>query len=677
MISQYGGPTRPNTPFANPAVDENYTLQGLNLRDPDAIITNGETSFMINSREYARNDGESRVAQRMREGSSFLSTPVGETLNVQNVATATGDGTITNLAAIAQPFTVSASGALSRLDLEVKNNGSFSPSTGHIIIEIYTDNSGMPGVLICESSILSSDITSSYQYLTARFIDAPSLISGSKYWAVVYVQDNGVGPYYLHKTATSAALTVGFTGNKTTGQAITSSSPLGASVHYKTYLATEGGIQGYSLRYPSNSVNLILFAQLGKLYSTFITSGGATTLVDSSLNSSAQNVRFAQLDDMTVYVDGVNPARQWDGTNAPTALTGVPSAAPLNLITWKNYLFFQTGPTRWDFSDINNFISYPSTNFFYIGTPLSADHCTGALVFHDNLTIFTHNSKYLVLAGSSAAIATMTYKEVVGTQGAISQEAICADANFIYFISDDGNLWAWNGAKDTLLSDKLQPELSGVVDKSKIRLDIYRNQVRIYYPKSPSSFNNQCLIYDLVLQQWFMDTGHPVATSTNLYLDDQQLIEFSSLVGAVYYGEDGFDDLGKALAWKYWTNYKTYAYRRRNGQTFGGGSAKKRIKRFHPVVRTVGTNYTMYVGKDMDFANNPDMREYVINGGGATWGNFVWGDGTRYGEVGQISGLSGMSGRGLHIQFRFERTGVDTPAELYGYIAQYKLGRQK
>lgn len=684
MQSAFGA-SRPNTPFVNPAVDENYTLQGLNLRDPDAIITDGETSFTINSREYARNPNEQRVANRMRQGSAFLSTPVGQAENVSNTATGTGDCLIQNVSTIvegivnvatypvAQPFTPSSEGALTRLDLQLKTIG---PATGHLLIEIYTDNDGVPGILIAESSVLANSISSTYGYVPAYFIDAPILTEGQQYWWIVYVQDNGIGPYYIEQTAGSEALVLTMVGNKTTGQTIGSSTALGVNLTYKTYLSTPGGIQGSTLRYPSNDVNLIMFAQLGKLYSVDY-EVGTPTLIDSSLSSSAENIRFAQVDDWTVYVDGVNPARYWDGTNPPANLGGVPSAAPLNLITWKNYLFFQTGPTRVDFSDINNFISYPDVNYFYVGTPLSADHITGWVVFHDNLTIFTHTTKYLVLAGSTASISTFTYKEAVGTRGAVSQEAMTADANFVYFISDDGNLYAWNGAKDTLLSDKLQPVLSAIEDKTKIRLDYYRNQIRIYYPTSPSNTSDTMLLYDLQLAQWFMDTGHPVNSSTNLYLDDQQLIEFSSLVGAVYFGEAQFSDLGKAIAWKYHTNYKTYAYRRRNGQTFGGGSAKKRIKRFHPVVRTEDAEYIMYVGKDMDFANTPDMREYIISGGGAEWGAFVWNDGTTWGQEGQVSNLSGMSGRGLHIQYRFERTGVETPAELYGYISQYKLGRQK
>jgi hypothetical protein len=669
MNSAFTAPHRPNAPFANPAVDENYSLAGLNLRDPDEIMSAGETPFTINSRMYARNTGDSRVANRTRMGASVLSNPVGETLNVQNVATATGDIPITNTVVFAQPFTPNANGVLGRLDIEIEK---VAGATGHVLVQVYTDTGGKPGTLLAESSIYSNTISSSYAYLTTRFIDAPSLVSGTQYWWVAYVQDNGTGPYNLHKTAASGALQVVFTNN-----VLTSSTPLGYSARYKTYLSTAGGVKGYGLRYPSsNTNNLILFAQLGSVYSTSLTSP-TPTAVDSSLTSSAPYVRFTQVNDFSIWVNGVNPARWTDFNTVPTPVNipGVPAInAPTNVISWQNRLFFMTDVTRVDFSDLSNFTSYTSTNFFYVPTPKSPDHMTGWVVFQDKLTIFTHTTKHVI---SGSDISTFTRKEAVGTKGAVSQEAICADHNGVYFIADDGNLYMWNGASDTLLSDKMQPELSAVTDKSKIRINVYKNQIRVYYPKTPSTFNNQMLLFDLTLKQWFMDTGHPVIGATYLYLDQQQLVEFSSLVGQVYFGETQYSDLGKAIDWKYWTNYKTYAYRRRNGQTYGGGSAKKRIKRFRPIIRTVNADYTMLVGKDQDFANNPDMREYIVAGGGAKWGAFVWGDGSKYGKVGQVDGLAGMSGRGKHIQYRFERKGVETPVELYGYISIYKIGRQK
>lgn len=663
-------PGRP-TATANPATEETYDLKGLNLKDPDEIMPPGESPWTINSRMYARNDAESRVASRTRKGASILSLPNGETLNVQNVASNTGDAPFTRTdsatyTAVAMPFTPSANGPLSRLDLNIKKT---LGATGHVIVEIRNDNSGLPGsTILAQSSILNNLVTTAYAYVTMRFIDAPTLVSGTKYWIYAYIQDNGTGTFNLDKTAATGAYS---TSDGSTWTA------LGYSVNFKTYLATAGAIRGFSLRYPSDATkNLILFAQNDKIYSVPKT-GGAPTQIDSGLNSSGSPVRFAQVDNNSYWVNGFDQARQWDGTTVTNVGGTIPSLSPSNIIFWKQRFFIISANNRVDFSDIfvpGTTPTWSSVNFFYIGSPQSADHITGWEIFQDHLVIFTHESKWTILGSD---ISTFTYKQAVGTKGAVSQEAMDADRNNIYFMSDDMQVYSTNGATDRLLSDKLQPEFQGITDPTKVRIHVYRNQVRVYYPKTPSSFANRMALYDIALDQWFLDTDHPVMGSAELYLDDNQLIEFSSLIGQVFFGETQFSDLGKDIDYKFWTNYKTYAYRRRTGQTFGGGSAKKRIKRFRPVVRVTESNFIMRVGKDMDFANSPDMRDYLVAGNGAVWGQWVYGDGTTWGTTRQIQNRSGMSGRGQYIQYRFERKGVETPVELYGYISQYKVGRQK
>lgn len=669
-------PARPNAPLVTPAVDENYELAGLNLRDPDEIMPPGETEFTINSRMFAREEGDSRVANRTRQGATFLSTPVGQALSTHNTATASvGDLAFGDLAdgtrrLLAQQYTATDTGALTQLDIELRKD---SGSSGVAIVGIYTDKSGLPGTQIAEGSVRGNLLTTSQAFYSAYFIDAPPIASGTLYWIVVFLQDNGRGDYYINQSTGS-----GIRGSVDDG--LTWGTIIGSGeMRFKTYISTPGQTKGWTTRYPSTGSNLIMFSQLAAIYST--TKAGATpTAVDTGLNSLATYTRFEQVDDLTIWVNGLNNARWWDGTNSPTDVPNVPSptgTAPSNVIFWQNRLFFMTDVNRVDFSDLvtdTASLTFSSVNFFYVPTPKSADHMTGWLVFQDNLTVFTHETKHIIIGSD---ISTFTRREAVGTKGAVSQEAICADRNFVYFMATDGQIYRWNGSTDELLSDKVFPELSGIVDKTKVRLAIRNNQLRVYYAKAPSSFNNQMLLLDLQLNQWFMDTERACQGSTNLSLDNNELIEFSSLVGQCYLGENEFSDLGKRLDWKYWTNYKTYGYRRRSGQTVGGGSAKKRIKRFRPIIRTANVDYTMMVGKDMDYANRPDMREYIVAGGGAKFGQFLWHDGTRWGKTPQIDNLAGMSGRGKHIQYRFERLGVDTPVDLYGYIAQYKIGAQK
>lgn len=658
------------TATAAPAIDEFYGLRGLDMTTPDEEMLLGNTPWTINSRMYARNVGENRVGNRTRMGASHLSVAVGETLDTSNTDSGIGDLDFSTTKLVATALTPETDGALTRLDIELKRIGL---ATGHVIIEIYTDTSGIPGNLIAESSIYASTITTSYQFLTCYFIDAPTLSTDDQYWIVCYIQDNGSGSYYLDQTVAGSVLEL-------TLVDAGAWSSVDCGIRFKTYIAPVGGVKGYFRYYPSDSSkNAIMIVQGTTLYAVNKATGVATS-VDTDIDSSSVRVRFDQVDDNLVYTDGFSVLKQWDGTNAPTPVPNVPITNPDNVLAWQNRVFVYQG-TRVVFSDLGDMTSWPAVNFFYIPitTPKSPDHITGWKVFQDNLDFTTHRTKYQVIGSN---IANFTYKEVVGTKGAASDEGSVCDRNYMYFISDDKMIYRWNGISDELLSTAVESELQGVDDVTKVRLHLYRNQLRIYYTNQGEG---RMLLLDIELSAptqgdwvWLLDTAHPVCGSTDLYLDtDDPLVEFSSVVGAVYYGETQYSDLGKALDWKYWTNYKTYGYRRRNGQSFGGASTKKRVRRFHPIIRTENADYTMSIGRDFNFANNPDMRAYVVVGGSAKFGSFIWGDGTKWGRAKQIMTLTPISGRGNFIQYRFERKGVETPVELYGWVSQYKIGLPK
>lgn len=651
MRSSFGQTRRKIMATSEPKIDETYDLRGLNLIAPDQIMKNGESPYTINSRMYARNDNESRVANRTRKGSTRLSVAVGQTLDTQNVDTGTGDLAFTTTRIIAQPFEAGADGALTRLDFELKRAAG---ATGHVRVEVAEDNGGIPGQTIAESSILSSDITDTYQYLPSYLIDAPSLNDGSTYFAILYIQDNGSGTYYVRQTADVGALDL----DSVDGGVSWNS--LGASFRFKSYLSVDEGVKGYIRRYPSDGVKRTLFAAGESVHSA--QDNGTVTELSSAINAGAVAVRFAFVDDKNMWVDGFGAPKWYDGS----AVTNIPNAplAATHVIIHQGRSFFVTDKTLIRFSELYDFATYPSVNFFYVPDPKSSDPVTGWRSFQDNLVIWTHETKHIVYGND---ISTFTRKEAIGTKGAVSDEAIAVDKNNAYFMADDGTINAFNGISDKDISGKMEPEFSSIVDKSKVRLHLYRNQLRVYYAKAPASYNNRMALYDIAQDQWFMDTGRPVTGSLEWTQDENELIEFSSRAPWMFKGEQNFSDLGKPIDWKYWTNYKIY----------GSGASKKRIKRFRPVIRTVDANYTMLVGKDMDFANRPDMREYIISGGGATWGNFVWGDGTKYGRNRIVDKNSAMSGRGRHIQYRFERNGVETPVELYGYISQIKEGRPK
>lgn len=633
--------------------DENYDLKGTNQIAPDQIMPKGESPYNLNCRSYARNDGETRVAIRTRLGSVRLSTPVGETADVANTASATGDITITGATRIAQPFNLTSAGALTKFESSIKKAVG---ATNHVIVEIYTNVGGEPGILLAQGSIESSNITTSYSYVASYFIDAPSLNATDDYWVVHSIQSDGSGTYYLEQTAASGALT-------SSGGAW---SALGASHRFKTYVSTVGGVKGYTKRYPQNATNRTLFAQGTNVYS--VPDSPATPVsISSAINASATKVRFCQFNDQTLWCDGFNTPKTWDGTTV-SAISGI-SDTPVLMVPHKQRLFYvpKEDPTRVNVSDLNDITNYSSVNFLYVPNPISQDHISGARVFQDNLVIFTHETKHIVYGSS---LSTFERKEAIGTKGAVSDEAIAVDRNYIYFMADDGMIYRYNGVSDELISQKIELELRGITNKDSVRFHIYNNQLRVYYAKNPSTTVDSMALFDLETLQWFLDTGRVVAGSMEWTQDDNELIEFSSVVGAFYRGETGNSDLGKALDFKYWTAYKAYT----------SGAAKDRIKRFRPLLRTTGVTYTMSIGKDVDFENAPDMRDYEVTSGGITWGDGVskWGDGvSKWGSAKFIDKPAGMSGRGKFTQYRFEMNGVDVPVELYGYISLIKSGRDR
>ena len=651
MRSNFGRQSAGITATTQPFIDESYDLKGLNLTLPDQVMPKGQTPLADNSRMYARNDGDARVAIRTRKGSTSFMTPIGETEDTTNTDTSTGDLSFTTTRIVAQPFEATAAGALTMLELELKKAAG---ATGHIIVEIATDNGGIPGTVIAESSILASDVTTSYQYLGARFMDAPDLALSTQYWIIAYIQDNGSGTYYINQTADSGALDLQSLDSQVTW------SSLDASFRFKSYVSDSDPIKGFTRRYPSDGADRTLIAVGSSIYA--VQDNGTSTEIDSALSAGSDYTRFAFVDDKSAFVNGVDAARWWDGTTS-TNITGAP-LAPRNVIVHQGRMFFLTDKTKVNFSDLYNFLSYPSVNFFYVPSPKSADPVTAWHSFQDNLVIFTHETKHIVYGTD---ISSFTRKEAVGTKGAVSQEATAVDRNYIYFMADDGQIYRFNGVSDELLSQNMESEFNNIQDKSKVRLHLYRNQLRVYYAKTPTTQNNRMALLDLEFGEWFIDTGKSTLGSLEFTQDDNELVEFSSKVGQMFNGEQSYSDMGKAIDWKYYTNYKIY----------GSGASRKRIKRFRPVVRTQNANYTLLVGKDMDYNNTPDMREYVISGGGAQWGAFVWGDGTKWGKKKIIDRKSAMSGRGRHIQYRFERKGVETPVELYGYISQIKEGRPK
>ena len=638
-------------------LDENYDLKGLNLVAPDQVMPPGETPFAVNCRRYADNSQETAVAIRTRQGSTMFSTPVGEAVNVEVDATATGDIDITPETIVAIPFTADGAGALTKATLRVKKVNS---TRGYLIVQVYTSFLDLPGRPIATSSAAPSIIGSSYADISLRFMDAPALNDGDDYFLVVKMQTLGAGVYQLEKVGTGAIRL------STDNQDTWTVTDYGANFSVSTSEA--GFIKGFHKRYPEDQDALTLFAMGTSVYKVPNSPATPEFLDEGAVSASSEIVRFFSIDQRTFWTDGENPARWYNGVDAPEAVPNIPNAngvPVLGMIFENRALWVPKGDrTRIDFSALYDFETYPEVNFLYIGRPSSRDWITSMHQFREAATIFTKETKY-TLTGTD--IKTFQPIPHIGTKGAISHEATAVGVDAIYFMADDRNIYAWNGSKDILISKKVRPELKKILDLDKVRFHLYNNQLRVYYNRNPDSDVTNMLLFDIEEGQWYRDTGRAVMGSMEWTFDDNELVEFSSKCGWIFFGERNYSDLGKPISFKYWTAYKPY----------GSGAAKDRIKKFRPVVRPAASSYYMQVGKDIDFNNTPVMRPWLVDSGGAPWGSFNWGDGTVFGGARLVDNASAMSGRGKLTQFRFEHDGIEQPVFLVGYIAIVKVGRPR
>lgn len=623
-------------------------FQGLDTTHPYTQLKDTQSPHFYNCRLYARNSTDRRVAVGTRKGPGFYSVPLGETIDA-NVTSTTGgaDQSVTSVDWIADKFTNTNAGRLTKLDLRLKTG--LAP-TQHLIVAVYSDNSGVPGSLLATSSILSSSITGSASFISARFIEAPALAAGTVYWVVVYMQMGGSGSWYW--TSNTAATTALTSTNSGGSWAVTT-----FAMNLKTYVSTDSRLLGGFRFTPSNATAKSVIAHGTNVY-TVNDVTGATTSIKSGL-SAATDYFFDQSNDQLFSVNGVDVPQYWDG--ATWAAVGGSPGVSKYLTFHKNRAWFVSvsDPTKIVFSELGDYQTYLSTNFIYAPAPKSGDPITGILVFQDNLTVFTRKTKY-VLFGDDPG--NFVLRQSSGKKGATSQATIKADPNYVYFLSDDG-IYRYNGSSDELISDAVQTEVDNIADKTRASAVVHDNYYKLYYPAAGATHNNTCLLWDTLNKFWLRDSETYV--DKPFTDENSDLIEGSSVVGAIYYAEQAYSDMGKPIPFVYWTKY------------FGDGLRKLFLRRIVPSIRLQTQPYNLNIYIDINQTNTIPLR-YTIDAlasGEVYGGGALFGDGSTFGSAVISTPTTLRGSEGLWHQIRFEQTGVDTPVEILSYVLQLRVRR--
>ena len=280
-------------------------LKGLDMVSPVDLMKSGRTPYAKNFRLYAQQADDRQVAVSNRKGSGFYMNPLGETktLSQESVTGAATQSIGVVLNNVLEKFTAPNSNRLSRLDIKLANPGT---GRGTVLVEIWSDNAGQPYRKLATSSIENGDISVSADYITARFIQAPKLTSGSTYWIVLKVQDDGADGYTVATTTNTALAYVSNTG-------VTSPVAQTFSINYKLYTTAENAIRGIYRWNRANGNNLTIVV----IGTTMYYVDEVTHMLVSfktGLPADASYYSFTDMDNKLFWANSYDPLTMWDGT---------------------------------------------------------------------------------------------------------------------------------------------------------------------------------------------------------------------------------------------------------------------------------------------------------------------------------------------------------------------------
>jgi len=623
----------------------------------------GYNSFYSNDKFPVKDGGSNmwRLAQDARintlgeyitrKGFDYYSVAAGTTLNDKIDSTAGASSqTFNNTTRLAQVFTPSTTDRLNKIELNLKNASS---ATGTIIVEIWSNVSSKPGVLLATSSIASSALATTYAYITVRFAEAPNLVSGTDYWIVVYTQGISSGSYSWSSS------TVETTALSSTDSGLTWSTHT-FSLNFKEHFATTGGVIGLHRAYKADGTKVTLFVQGTVLYSVNDTTG-ALTEVKTGLSASATYYRFVTVNDIVYYVNGYDGLRKWDFTTESQV-----SATNYSLICSHKGLLFLVptlDTTALVYSNFGEYEIFTSTDLIYADSPNTGDPITALMPLNGYLIISTLNNKF-ILSGNDNA--TFSIDEAPDQKGTYSQETMSSDANSIYYLSDDG-VYQSNGSEAKLLSTDIYQEIVDLPNKDKSCLTVNKGRLYLWIMPSAETSNSKCYVFSLnygdsggTTESY--DTNAFVSRAVNGFRDGDKLIVGSSRLGQVYYQElssNDYSNLGGLINFELRTHYYIGT----------SPAVLKGVRDWQPRFGCQSGNYTISCEYAYDLRNNWTVYSTPnVQGSGITYGSgSTYGSGAVYGTSAELQAGLIIPGEYRRFAVRFKHYATRQPQKFLGH----------
>lgn len=623
----------------------------------------GYNSFLSNDK-FPFKDGTSnmwRLAQDARiatlgeydsrKGVDFHSAAAGETQDdIITSTTGAADKSFTETTRLAQVFTAGANQRLSKVEIRLKNT---TTATGTVMVEIWSNVSGSPGVKLARSSVASSSITSSYAYITARFVEAPLLVSATNYWIVVYIQPVGTNSYSWSSTTSETTAKVSMDSGMTW-------SATSYSLNFRQFYATSGATIGLLRAYKSDGTKVTIFAHGTVLYSVDNVTG-ALTSIKTGLNASATKYRFELVNDTVYYVNSYDGYRKWDFTTESQV-----NATNYSTLTEHKGLMFLVrtdDPNRVDYSNFADYETFTSTDFIYVPSPKTGDPVTALRSLNGYLLLPTLNNKY-ILSGDENA--TFSLDEAPDQKGTFSQETITSDDNFVYFLSDDG-VYRSNGSEAQLLSEDVYNDVVNLPNKSEACVVVSDGLLYLWYTPSGTIGNSKCYVFALNYGDGggtteSLDTDSFVSRAYHGFRDDGELLVANSKIGQVYWQELDSNDstnLGGDINFELRTHY-----------IIGPSPAVlKEVRYWEPRFAAQSGNYSITAQYATDLRDNWQTYQTPgVQGSGETYGSgVIYGSGAVYGTTAEIQAYMYVPGEYRRIAIRYKHYATRQPQSFLGH----------
>lgn len=633
--------------------------QTKNIAHKKGLFTNIANDDMEN--DYWRYITDAREVSigkwETRKGNDFFSVPVGEAVNVQQTSTAgASDVVFSTTKYAAMKLTAASTARLSAIEVNIKNDAS---ATGTVVVALYTDSSG-PSVELARSTISSAAITSSYQYLKARFISCPDITNATAYWVVVFSQ-SGSGEYKISSTTnTTAAATSTNSGQSWTNQSY--------SLNVKLSTATAGGVKGHIRVRKSDGTFYTFFAHGSDLYS--VNEGtGAVTSVDSGLSANATYCRFEFVADTLYYVTGLQKPRKYNFTTA-SEITAAPEIVS-DLIEHKGVIFYLSAvdPTKMFFTNFAAYETFTSTDFIYVPAPKTGDPCVGFAKLNGNLYIGTRNNKFILFGSENA---TFRLDEAPGQKGTFSRESFIYDTNYIYLISDDG-IYRYNGAEEKNITENILNQWTSLLNKSNAILEIFNNRLYVWYTPDGQSVNTECFVYNTLYGIWeSKDLNTYVGRAFSRFEFDDKFIQGSNRIGMLMLGEEDTNDycnMGQPLTWELRTSFDHYGF----------PAQFKRIPTYRPHFDTKSGSYSVQIGYAKDYNESPTYTDVSLQGSGARFDTGeTFDSGVTFGGAQQVNPMDSgvvLPGEFRRLQLRYKHYAAREPVTFDGHVMNLEVQR--